>query len=465
MCDTLVAVGEATADGTVILAKNSDREPNEAQVLTHVPRARHAPGATVKCTYLEILQVPETYEVLLSRPFWMWGAEMGANEHGVTIGNEAVFTREAYDKKPGLTGMDMLRLALERAGTARQALDVIVELLQTYGQGGNCGFQHKLYYHNSFAIADLKEAWVLETAGHFWAAERVHDVRTISNGLTIGREWDLASPGLVEHAVEKGWCRSRDDFHFARCYSDLVYTRLGGCRARQRRSTALLEAQKGQITAETMMAALRDHGLQAASDPTWNPGRGWLMETLCVHASVGPTRPSQSVGSMVAHLASGGPIVWVTGTSAPCTGIFKPVYLAGAGLPDLGPAPAGTYDPDSLWWSHERLHRAVIRDYATRLPLYRDERDALEAKFLQEAQKVFLEYGGVGDEEWASFLAAFTASCFERAARATAQWADRVSSIPVQQHPPRLFSMAWDRFLADQSAFTSSQAGSPTGRQ
>ncbi|MCD6290726.1 MAG: peptidase U34, partial [Anaerolineae bacterium] len=86
MCDTLVAVGEATADGTVILAKNSDREPNEAQVLTYIPHMRHEPGDVVRCTYLEIPQVEETYAVLLSRPFWMWGSEMGVNEHGVAIG-------------------------------------------------------------------------------------------------------------------------------------------------------------------------------------------------------------------------------------------------------------------------------------------------------------------------------------------------------------------------------------------
>jgi dipeptidase len=101
----------------------------------------------------------------------------------VAIGNEAVFTKEPYGKQPGLIGMDFIRLALERADTARRALDVIVALLDTYGQSGDCGFHHKFYYHNSFIIADPGEAWVLETVGKFWAAERVRDVRSSSNGL------------------------------------------------------------------------------------------------------------------------------------------------------------------------------------------------------------------------------------------------------------------------------------------
>ncbi len=108
MCDTFVALKNATADGSVIFGKNSDRDPNEAQELVLIPHAVHPEGSEVQCTYISIPQVRETHAVLLSKPFWIWGAEMGANEHGVVIGNEAVFTKVPYDKEPGLIGMDFL---------------------------------------------------------------------------------------------------------------------------------------------------------------------------------------------------------------------------------------------------------------------------------------------------------------------------------------------------------------------
>ncbi|MCS7246792.1 MAG: C69 family dipeptidase [Anaerolineales bacterium] len=446
MCDTLVAVGNSTVDGSVILAKNSDREPNEAHVLVHLPRQKHPPHSTVKCTYIEIPQVEETYEVFLSKPFWIWGCEMGVNEYGVAIGNEAVFTKEPYQKEKGLIGMDLIRLALERSQTAYQALQVIVELIDRYGQGGNCGFEHPTYYHNSFILADPNEAWVLETAGKYWAAERVKDVRSISNGLTIGETWDEASPGLVEHAVEKGWCKPGEDFHFARCYSDFLYTRLDGCRPRQCRSTELLKQCAGSIDAAWMMRILRDHGPRAETDPLWDPSRGWIMDTLCVHASFGPTRPSQSTGAMIAHLSSEFVTIWATGTSATCTSIFKPLFLCGEDFPPMGRTPTGKYDPDTLWWQHERLHRQVIRDYPNRIAVYREERDALEREFIQETAEALKSCRESNQAERAQVLTALSRRCFERSIQATHSWIEKVAATPLHKAPSRLFSLSWRSF-------------------
>ncbi|MBT6611794.1 MAG: acyl-coenzyme A:6-aminopenicillanic acid acyl-transferase, partial [Deltaproteobacteria bacterium] len=157
MCDTFVALPSVTSDRSVIFGKNSDREPNEAQALEYYPSRRYSNRAQEKtaCTYITVPQVKETNAVLLSRPFWMWGAEIGANEKGVVIGNEAVFTKMPYSNSGGLTGMDMIRLALERSATSQQALETIVQLLADHGQGGICGYQDKkLVYHNSFIIAD-----------------------------------------------------------------------------------------------------------------------------------------------------------------------------------------------------------------------------------------------------------------------------------------------------------------------
>ena len=149
MCDTMVALGNSTKDGHVIFAKNSDRQPNEPLLMLDIPRQQHAPGSQVHCTYISVDQVRETYRVLLFKPSWMWGAEMGANEFGLNIGNEAVFTKVRQGPN-SLLGMDLVRLALERCKTSTEALHLMTDLLAKHGQGGNCGYEKRFVYHNSF---------------------------------------------------------------------------------------------------------------------------------------------------------------------------------------------------------------------------------------------------------------------------------------------------------------------------
>jgi len=356
VCDTVVRVDP----GRVLFAKNSDRDPNEAQLLDWQPARRFAAGESLACTWITIPQARETRAVLLSRPFWMWGAEIGANEAGVAIGNEAVFTDQPYAER-GLTGMDLVRLGLERADSAGRAVETIVELLETHGQGGGCGHEDRGFtYHNSFLVADAGGAFVLETAGTRWTTESVEGgARGISNGLTI-------EPFASRHA-------------------DRVRGRVAACDARRASTEAGAAAAAGPAD---LMRALRSHGDGAA--PRYGKLRGGLGAP-CVHAG-GLVANSQTTASWVAELRPGAARHWVTATAAPCASVFKPVRV---GEPlDLGPSPEDRADDASLWWRFERFHRRVHRDAGRLLPLFTAERDALEARWLAdppEPGKAFAE--------------------------------------------------------------------------
>src|SRR6185437_9786522 len=104
--------------------------------------------------------------------------------------------------------------------------------------------------------------------------------------------------------------------------------------------------------------------------PDWHPQNAPLR-TVCMHAS-DADRGGQTVNSMVSELRGGSAVHWVTGTSAPCLSVFKPV-LPGVALPPQGPRPTDRCDPATLWWRHEQAHRGMLRDFATHLAAIRAE--------------------------------------------------------------------------------------------
>lgn len=381
MCDTMVALGNSTLNGNVIFAKNSDRQPNEPHIMIRIPRKTYPQGSKVKCTYMEIEQVRETYEVLLLKPSWIWGCEMGANEFGLNIGNEAVFTREKYGE-PRLIGMDMVRLALERCKTAEEALELIIELLERYGQGGNCGYEKPFTYHNSFLIADYDSAWVLETAGEYWVAEQVKDVRSISNCLSIGTNYDRAHPRVIDNAIKKGYCKKNEEFNFARCYTDRLITHFSGAKNRLKLTSEALEREKGKITAQTMQSILRDHDEKTENKQFEKAS----LKSVCMHG--GFIFGDHTTGSYVADLDKELATYWLTGSSTPCISVFKPLWLTEdeeitfkEGEEELA---------INYWLKRELLHRMIINNQIRDLDNYLAERDELEACFRRKLSNLEL---------------------------------------------------------------------------
>ncbi|MHC4427476.1 MAG: C69 family dipeptidase, partial [Planctomycetota bacterium] len=329
-CDTWVALSDVTASGVSIFAKNSDRPVFDCQPLLFHPRQTWPAGAVIDLGRTTIPQVRETYATIGSSPYWCWGYEEGMNEFGVAIGNEGIWTRvlardlaaanAGRGPELGPTGMDLLRLGLERGRTARQALEGITSLLETHGQFGS-GLPTmnaaEGTYHNSYIIADPREAWVLETAGRHWVARRLAGGSTsISNTPSIGAQWDLASSSLVQQAVDEGWwpAERTDVLDFTQAYGDngpVGQARRAGAAPRAACSSRLVEERHGSVTPRWMMRIARDE------------------------SSTPPINLDVTASSCVAVLAQSEdelPVFWWC-PAVPADSCYVPFFVHGSGLP------------------------------------------------------------------------------------------------------------------------------------
>ena len=280
--------------------------------------------------------------------------------------------------------------------------------------GGGDHETRRLRYHNSYIVADPATAFVLETAGREWAAEEVRGVRTISNALTI-----------------EG---------FADRHNDWLITRVACGRARQERTAGLAGANSGP---GDLMRLLRDHG-----EGRETPRYAWIngsLDAVCMHGGGGAVHGSVTTASWVSELAPGRVRHWATGTAAPCTALFKPVQVDDP--LDLGPSATDVADPDSLWWRHEGLHRSVLRDPARLLPLFADERDEIEARWLADPPP--------------------PAEAFAEADRWLERWTNRVAGTEIRDRRPLWARRYWRKHnrragLRERSAEGEGKNPSPT---
>ncbi|WP_201724468.1 C69 family dipeptidase [Streptomyces antimycoticus] len=407
-CDTIVALPDSTRRRAVLFGKNSDRPAGEAQPLRRYP-ARPA-GGPLRLAYLTIEDAP-AYAHIGSSPFWCWGYEMGVNEHRVAIGNEAVFSRVWADavarekagdpQEPGILGMELVRLGLERGSTAREALDIITDLLERYGQWGSAmvGTPHaEGSYDNAFVIADPREAWVLETIGRDWAARRITSgVASFSNELSIRTDADLTSSGLRTAATRVGW-PSTQPLDVADAFTD-PGTPLQVSRIRRRRSHQLLtdEAVTG-VGLHAMKGVLRDHLEDTfLGGPSFDAARP-DFHTLCMHEHPSGFTWGNTAASLIVELHDEpGPLTLWWCPVTPCTGVYLPIPLDIENLPEglTQPVPGlssdprdhhqPSHDPLAVWWQWHHLLDAAkdpqARSFAARAERLRVSFDELEARW------------------------------------------------------------------------------------
>jgi len=365
MCDTLCAPGRRG----MVFAKNSDRPPGEVQIAWPFGR-RSSAGCTLRTQYLSIGDTG-AHATFLSCPTWLWGAEHGVNEYGVAIGNERVSTtHDAAAAKPALIGMDLVRLGLERARTASEAVELMADLLQTCGQGGIADAAHHEAYDSSFLVADPTEAFVLETAGSDFAVARYPEGGAISNRLTL--------PGS-------------ERFRDAEADTAFADVRLAASRR------FLAAADSGGLTPAATAAHLRDHGTGPwgapgvcgpVQEPPRRAGADRSGVTVCMHVRGLSVTAASMIAELPAHVADGAPLRAYVALGSPCVSIYVPAFPRTA----AGPPPFVPFElsGEDMWRAADALRQLVEADPGE-LPVIRETLTPVEDELWAEADDLLEE--------------------------------------------------------------------------
>lgn len=229
-CFTVVVGKDASATGQILLGHNED---NDLRIITNqywVPAADHKKGEMLKFEdkAAAIPQVEHTLGFWWTQTLAPSGSSFSDgffNEKGVTVASNNCNVTIEKDQKvnDGGIGYGIRRIVAERATSARHGVDIVIELMEKYG-----------YFHmgRTYTIADSKEAWQIALLrGHRYLARRVADneIAFIANAFSLDnvdlndKENIIASPDLIEHAIEMGTYKPKvagdySDFSFREAY-------------------------------------------------------------------------------------------------------------------------------------------------------------------------------------------------------------------------------------------------------
>jgi len=399
-CDTFAVSKNYNIYNQNLFAKNSDRPLGEAQKLCYFESKDFEKGEMIKCTHLTIPQVSHTYAMIGSQPYWIWGFEMGVNEHGLMIGNEAQGSVCPAENEEGLLGMDLLRLALERAKTAREAIDVITQLLEKYGQNANASMLFDRRYENSYLMVDNEEIWLLETAGRHWAAKKIDDWHAISNCYSIEKDFDMTSEGLESYIRTNKLLSSNEPLNFAKAFTKPAIRQTNAV-PRWRRMNKLLSGFGNNISFDKCKSILRDHHNDEITEPRFGAVMGTFC-SICMHAQTWDA--AQTVAGFITTYDDNLGIIGRFAPSTPCLSVFVPFYF-NAPIPEVLSKGDGSYDKESLWWAVERLAMGVTIDEERFAGHVKDVLSSLENEIESKtysagAKAKALIKNGKSDEAW-----------------------------------------------------------------
>lgn len=425
-CTNLIAGKGATTDGSVMMSYSADSH-NLFGFLHHAAAGKHEKGEMRKIVEWdtnkplgEIPQAPETYNVVGNM-----------NEHQVAIGESTWGGRHELADTTGQAVMDygsLIYVALERAKTAREAIDIMTDLVEKYGYASE---------GESFTIADKNEVWVMEMIGKgaekgaVWIAVRIPD-NAISGHANEPRirkvnlkdkEYVRYAKDMIKFARKRGYFNGKDeDFSFADAFAEHDAATRRGCDARVwsyfRRFNdgadsyfAWIDAKSDEpmplyiipdrkVSPEGMQDAMRDLFQGTPYDMTqdigagpfhvpyrWRPmdyevdGHTYVMERAIATQQTGWSFVSQSRDWLPDPV---GGVFWF-GTDDTNTTVYMPLYCGMTEVPaELKQGDVNTLDLNSNFWVNNIVANQAYNRYDRMIPDIRKVQNKLENGFFKE---------------------------------------------------------------------------------